>query len=217
MNFEFVSNFDIRILNFIMNFPSSIQNLIDHFSRLPSVGPKTAERYVFYLLKQHPEDLQKFAQGIAELKEKTTICGKCFAYAEKNPCSVCSDNKRDKNFLCIVADTRAMLSVEATGEYRGLYHVLGGQLNAIEEIKPEQLNVKQLGERIKKEPIKEIILALDPNFEGETTSMYLTKLIKRLKPSIKITRLAKGLPMGTNLEYADEITLGNALKYRNEV
>lgn len=206
-----------------MKFPPSIQSLINHFSNLPTVGPKTAERYVFYLLKQHPEELQKFAQSIAELKENTTICQNCFAFAEMNPCSICSDNKRDNSLLCIIADTRDMLTVEATGEYNGLYHVLGGQLNAIEGIKPEQLNIKQLENKIKNENpsatlrtrINEVILALNPNLEGETTSMYLVKLLKPYK--IKITRLAKGLPMGSDLEYADEMTLANALKFRNEV
>jgi len=198
-----------------MKFPSSIQNLIDFFTKFPTVGPKTAERYVFYLLKENPENLQKFAQALAELKEKTTVCQKCLAYAEKNPCFICSDTKRDKNTLCVVADTRDMLSIEATKEYKGLYYILGGLLNAIEEIKPENLNIKQLLENLKKEPASEIILALDPNLEGETTALYLSKLLKQLNPSLKITRLAKGLPMGADLEYADEITLGKALKYRN--
>ena len=216
-----------------MKFPTSIQNLIDSFSKLPTVGPKTAERYVFYLLKQHPEELQKFAQSIAELKEKTTICQRCLAYAEKNPCLICSDAKRDRNLLCVVSDTRDMLSVESTNEYKGLYHILGGELNAIEGIKPDQLNIKQLEEKInphtltaghsqqgvgvKKEPIKEIILALNPNLEGETTALYLSKTLKQIKPGVKITRLARGLPMGADLEYADQITLVNALKYRNEM
>jgi recombination protein RecR len=198
-----------------MKFPSSIQNLINHFSRLPTVGPKTAERYVFHLLKEHPEELQKFAQSIAELREKTTVCQICLAYAETNPCPICSDKKRNRGLLCVVADTRDMATIEATKEYNGIYHILGGQLNAIEDIKPEQLNIKQLIKRIKLGNVKEIILALNPNLEGETTSMYLVKL---LRPSgIKITRLAKGLPMGADLEYADEMTLANALKYRNEI
>ena len=198
-----------------MKFPLSIQNLINHFSKLPTVGPKTAERYVFYLLKEHPEELQKFAQGIAELKEKTTVCRLCLAYAETNPCSICTDNKRDNSVLCVVADTRDMITIEATREYGGIYHILGGQLNAILGIKPEQLNIGQLMEKIKSGNIKEVILALSPNLEGETTSMYLVKLLKPLR--IKITRLAKGLPMGSDLEYADEMTLSNALKYRNTV
>ncbi|MCK4553708.1 recombination protein RecR [Candidatus Parcubacteria bacterium] len=193
-------------------FPSSIQNLINHFSQLPTVGPKTAERYVFYLLKQSPEELQKFAQTIAELKEKTTVCQTCFAIAEANPCLICSDQKRNQAIICVVADTRDMLTIEATKQYNGLYHILGGTINAIESIKPEQLNIKQLIVRVKQNGIKEIILALNPDLEGETTAMYLAKLLKSL--NIKITRLAKGLPMGADLEYADEITLTNALKYR---
>jgi len=188
------------------------------FSELPTVGPKTAERYVFYLLKQSGENLQKFAQAMAELKEKITICQTCLAVTEANPCSICSDQGRDKGVLCIIANTQDMLTIEATKEYKGFYHVLGGLINTIEGIKPEQLNVSQLINRIKKNKIQEIILALSPNLEGETTSMYLAKLLKSSRPGkIKITRLAKGLPTGANLEYADEMTLANALKYRNEL
>lgn len=205
-----------------MIFPKSIQNLINSFSRLPTVGHKAAERYVFYLLKQSPEDLQSLAQNIAELKEKTTICQTCNTYADNNPCYICSDSKRDKSTICIIANTRDMLTIESTHEYNGLYHSLGGTLNAIEGTKPENLKIKQLEDKIKKGApstgsgqVKEIILALNPDIEGETTSMYLVKLLKPYK--IKITRLAKGLPTGANLEYADEITLSNALKYRNEL
>ncbi|KKR91772.1 MAG: Recombination protein RecR [Parcubacteria group bacterium GW2011_GWC2_42_12] len=198
-----------------MKYPASIQNLIDHFSKLPTVGPKTAERYVFYLLKAHPEWLQAFAQAMAELKEKTTVCQTCFTIAETNPCSICSDSKRNRSIICLVADTRDLLAIEATKQYHGLYHVIGGVINTIENIKPESLNIKPLLNRLKQPQIKEVILAFNPDFEGETTSLYIVKLLKPYK--IKITRLAKGLPMGADLEYADEITLGNALKYRNEM
>lgn len=197
-----------------MRYPASIQNLIDHFSKLPTVGPKTAERYVFYLLKAHPEWLQGFAQAMAELKEKTTVCLNCLTIAETNPCSICSDPKRNHAIICLVADARDLLAIEATKQYSGLYHVLGGVINTIENIKLESLNIKQLLNRLKP-PVKEIILAFNPDFEGETTSLYIVKLLKPKK--IKITRLAKGLPMGADLEYADEITLANALKYRNEI
>lgn len=208
-----------------MRYPKSIQNLIDHFSRLPSVGPKTAERYVFYLLRQNPEGLQQFAQAIAELKEKTVVCQTCLSIAETDPCSICSDQKRNRSVLCLVADTRDMLALESTGQYKGLYHILGGVINTIEGVKPEQLNFKSLLSRLKASPIKEIILAFNPDLEGETTAMYLAKLLKpykinpdtKLGVGVKITRLAKGLPMGADLEYADEITLTNALKYRNEM
>lgn len=199
-----------------MRYPASIQNLISHFSKLPSVGPKTAERYVFYLLSQHPEWLQQFAQAIAEIKEKTTVCRICMAIAESNPCSICSDSKRNHAVICLVADTRDILAIESTKQYNGTYHVLGGVINAIEGVKPEQLNVNALLNRLKiQQNAKEIILAFNPDFEGETTAMYMAKLLKPNK--IKITRLAKGLPMGADLEYADEITLSNALKYRNEI
>jgi recombination protein RecR len=198
-----------------MKFPASIQNLINFFSDLPTVGPKTAERYVFYLLKKNPEELQKYAQAIAELKEKTTICSHCQTYAESNPCFICSDKNRNTRLLCVVADTRDMMAIESTKEFNGLYHGLGGVINAIEGTRPEELNIKSILDKIKINKIEEVILALDPNFEGETTVMYLTKLLKPYK--IKITRLAKGLPMGADLEYADEMTLANALKYRNEL
>lgn len=198
-----------------MRFPASIQKLIDEFSKLPTVGPKTAERYVFYLLKQNPENLQALAQAIAELKEKTTTCRECFSLAEANPCNICTDTKRVKDQLCVVADTRDFLTIEATGSYLGRYFILGGELNQIEGVGPEQLNINQLTEKLKDKEIKEVILALDPTMEGETTVLYLTKLLKPL--NLKITRLAKGLPMGADLEYVDELTLSNALKYRSEL
>lgn len=183
--------------------------------KLPTVGPKTAERFVFYLLQQSPEELQKFAQAVAELKEKITICQSCFAVAESNPCAICDDKKRDETVLCIVENTRDMIAMEKTGEYKGYYHILGGVINAIEGMGPENLKIKELIGKIKLGKIKEIIIALNPNLEGETTTLYLTKQLEPLK--IKITRLAKGLPTGANLEYADDITLANALKYRNEI
>lgn len=203
-----------------MNYPYSIKNLINHFSQLPTVGPKTAERYVFYLLKKSAEELKKFSLALSELKEKTTICQNCFAISESSPCSICSDEKRNKSIICVVADTRDMLTIEATRQYNGLYHILGGVIDTINNIAPEQLNTKKLLNRVKQNNpptgrLQEIILALNPDLEGETTSMYLTKLLKQY--NIKITRLAKGLPTGADLEYADEMTLTNALKYRNEL
>lgn len=198
-----------------MRFPAPIQKLINEFSRLPTVGPKTAERYVFYLLKQPIENLQEFAQYLVELKEKIIICDNCLSISESNPCSICSDEKRDKDVLCVVSDSRDMLVIENSRQYNGLYFVLGGEINTIEGIKPENLNIKKLVEKLKKEKYNEIILALSPTLEGETTAMYLTKLLKPLK--IKISRIARGLPAGSNIEYADETTISNALKYRNEL
>ena len=198
-----------------MQYPLSIQNLIKEFMRLPTVGPKTAERFVFYLLQQNPEELQKFAQAIAELKEKITICQSCFAVAESNPCEICRDQRRDPALICVVENTRDMLAMEKIKEYNGYYLVLGGVINSLEGVQPENLKIKELITKIKNKQIKEVILAFNSNFEGETTSLYITK---QLKPyPVKITRLAKGLPMGSDLEYADDITLANALKYRNEI
>lgn len=182
---------------------------------LPSVGPKTAERYVFYLLKKNPEELQQLAQTIAELKEKTLQCKICLAITETNPCQICGDAKREQKKICLVANTRDMLNIENTGKYFGLYHVLGGLIDTVAGLKPQHLNIKPLLSRIKKEQIKEIIFALNPTLEGETTSMYLQKLLKPY--NVKITRLAQGLPTGANLEYADPLTLGNALTNRYEL
>ncbi|MCU0679323.1 MAG: recombination mediator RecR [Planctomycetes bacterium] len=196
-----------------MKYPKSIQTLIDIFTKLPSVGPKTAERYVFYLLNQNPEELQKLAQAIAELKEKIVICPVCHSVAESSPCVICADKKRNTSLLCAVANTRDLLALESTGHYNGYYHCLGGLINTIEGIKPEQLQINSLVKRLKNNQVKEIILAFSPTLEGETTTLYLTKLLKPYK--VKITRLARGLPSGATLEYADEITLGSALKMRN--
>lgn len=198
-----------------MKFPESIQKLINEFAKLPTVGPKTAERYVFYLLKQGPSELKNFSEAIINLKKDIIICKDCLAVTEKSPCKICVDKKRDHSSICIVANTRDMTSIESTGEYNGTYHVLGGLLDAIHGIKPEQLTIKQLVEKIKKGHTKEIILALNPTIEGETTSLYLTKILKTT--NIKVTRLARGLAMGSDLEYADEMTLINALKYRNKI
>lgn len=198
-----------------MRFPVSLERLISLFSRLPSVGPKTAERYVFYLLKQNPAWLQEMAQALSDLPQKITTCSICNVITEADPCSICSDSKRDAGLLCVVADSRDMLILEDTGLYKGYYFVLGGTINTIEGIKPSDIKVRELVARINDLKPKEVILAFDPNLEGETTVLYLTKLIK---PSgIKLSRLAKGLPSGANIEYADELTLGHALKFRSEV
>jgi len=197
-----------------MRYPKAIENLIERLSALPSVGPKTAERYAFYLLRQSDEKLNGLALALKELKTKTTLCSSCQAITENNPCSICSDSERLKDVLCIVENTQDLLSIEATKQYNGKYFVLGGLINTINEVKPDDLNIEKLIKKIKAENIKEIILALNFNLEGETTSLYLNKL---LRDHVKITRLAKGLPAGSDLEYADETTLASALKYRNEL
>lgn len=198
-----------------MRYPKAIQNLINELSKLPSVGPKTAERYVFYLLKQSSADLKKFGQTIAELKENIIICQSCHGVSEKSPCDICSNPNRDKTILCVVANTRDMSAIESTHEFFGQYHVLGGVLNTIEGVGPDSLKIDSLKVKIRQNSVKEVILALNPTIEGETTSLYLIKLLKPYE--VKITRLARGLATGADLEYADELTLGNALKYRNQM
>ena len=157
----------------------------------------------------------ELSEALQELPKRIITCGSCGGFAETNPCSICGDSKRDQNLLCVVADERDLYVIEETDNYKGLYFVLGGTINTINETGPEHINVKGLVERLKVLKPKEVILALNPNLEGETTSLYLAKLIK--PSNIKVTRLAKGLPTGANIEYADGLTLGNALKFRNEI
>jgi len=201
-----------------VKYPVSIQKLIDAFSTLPTVGRKTAERYVFYLLKKNQEELEGFAEAIVRLKEKVTLCRTCFAISETDPCAICSDTKRDRSMICAVSDYRDMITIEATGQYNGIYFITGGTIDTIQGTKPEHIRIDNLLLKVQNNGIKEIILAFNPDLEGETTSMFITKAVKNISGNkIKITRLAKGLPMGADLEYADEITLSNALKYRNEL
>lgn len=197
-----------------MRYPSAIQNLVEKLSALPSVGPKTAERYVFHLLRQSDESLNNLANAIKDLKAKTTLCSSCQAISEKNPCSICADQNRLNDTLCLVENTQDLLTIEATRQYNGKYFVLGGLINTINEVRPDDLNIAKLLKHIKNNNSKEVILALNFTLEGETTSLYLNKLLRN---HLKITRLAKGLPAGSDLEYADETTLASALKYRNEI
>lgn len=197
-----------------MRFPRAIANLIEAFSQLPSVGPKTAERYVFHLLKSSPEKLENLTKFLAELKTSITVCPDCLAISETSPCSICSDLARKNGTLCLVENIQDLISIEATRQYQGQYFILGGLINTIENIKPEDLNIEKLLRKIKQAEFKEIILALNFTLEGETTSLYLNKILQNY--NLKITRLAKGLPAGSDLEYADETTLATALKYRVE-
>ena len=197
-----------------MKYPEAIQNLIDRFSELPSVGPKTAERYVFYLLKKGPADLEKWLTDLKALQAETTVCRSCRAIAAQNPCPICSASGRRRDTLCVIENTQDLAAVEATGQYDGLYFVLDGLINTIEDIQPKDINIGLLAERIKSGSIKEMILALNFTLEGETTALYLGKLFKG---RLKISRLAKGLPAGSDLEYADSLTLSSALKNRNEM
>lgn len=196
--------------------PSPIKKLINQFTKLPGIGEKTAARLAFYLLKQPKEELEIFSKALAELKEKIVRCSVCQNIAESDPCPICKDPKRDKSVICIVGEPLDIVALESTGEYKGVYHVLGGSINPVEGIGPDQLKIKELKNKIEKgkEGIKEIILANNPTLEGEATAMYISKLLKPF--NIKITRIARGLPVGGDLEYADEVTLSNALKGRKE-
>jgi len=195
--------------------PFSLQKLIEQFNKLPGIGPKTAERLAFWLLKQPQTELEKFAESIQTAKKNLVVCSTCQNISEKNPCSICADQTRDKQTICVVAEIHDLQTFERLKEYHGLYHVLGGVLNPLENIGPADLHIDSLIQRIKNNHLKEIILGFNPDLEGESTVQYLQKILKPL--NIKITKLARGLPTGSDIEYADEITLTSALKNRKEV
>jgi len=198
-----------------MIYPKSIASLIEQFQKFPSVGPKSAQRMAFHLLKMPLSEVQKFASAIVEAKKNTFACDTCFNMSSSNPCEICSSTKRDRSVICVVAETKDLIAIERTNEYNGLFHVLQGLISPIEGIGAEDIRIKELLTRLTDENVKEIILAMSPSVEGEATSMYLTKLIKPF--GIKVSRIAFGIPVGADLEYADEITLAKALEGRREV
>ena len=190
-----------------------LRALIDELGRLPGIGPKSAQRIAFYLLKVPTEDAQRLSDAIVTVKERTTLCERCFNVAEDGGlCSVCNDSQRDGTVLCVVEDPRDIVAVERTGQFRGRYHVLGGSLNPLEGVGPEQLKVRELLARIDEGQISEVIVCTNPNLEGEATAMYVARLLTPM--GIVVSRLASGLPVGGDLEYADELTLGRALEGR---
>ena len=197
------------------NYAGPVQELIDQLGRMPGVGPKSAQRIAFHLLKLPREDALRLAGAIVEVKDKVTFCPRCFNIAEGAECTICSDPRRDTTVICVVEEPKDIVSVEKTGEFRGRYHVLQGAISPIEGIGPDQLRVKELLSRLDDEAVTELILCTNPNLEGEATAMYLSRLVKPL--GIKVTRIASGLPVGGDLEYADELTLGRALEGRREV
>ena len=192
-----------------------VQALIDELGRMPGVGPKSAQRIAFYLLKLPKEDAQRLAHAINEVKDRISFCTRCYNVAEGELCGLCLDERRDPSLVCVVEEPRDIVAVEKTQEFRGRYHVLQGAINPIEGVGPEQLRVKELLARLDAEGIVEVILCTNPNIEGEATAMYLARLLKPL--GLKVTRIASGLPVGGDLEYADELTLGRALEGRREV
>jgi len=205
------------IINLMKILPQPIQNLIDELSKLPGIGTKSAQRLAFYLLRCPDQDINNLAQTIGNLKKKIKFCEQCFNLSEQNLCPICRDPERDKSMICVVEDPLDIVALEKTGEYKGIYHVLHGVISPVDGLGPEQLKIKELISRIKqnKDKMKEIILATNPSLEGEATAMYLLRQLKPL--GIKVTRIARGLPVGGDLEYADEITLTNALKGRTEI
>ena len=198
-----------------MNYTQPLARLIEYFQKLPSIGPKTAMRLALHVIKMPENEVSNFATALLDAKSKISYCSKCFNMSASDPCEICSDITRNKQTICVVSETKDLMAIEKTNEYHGLYHVLQGLISPIDGIGPDDIRIKELLYRIANEDIKEIILALNPSVEGEATSLYLNKLIKPF--NIKITRIAFGLPMGSELEYADEMTLARALEGRVEI
>lgn len=197
-------------------YSESIQKLINAFAKLPSVGERTAERYVFHLLRSGKKDVAELTLALKDLIDNVKSCETCWDFSDQSPCPICADNKRDHTTICVVADFPDVEAIEKIGSYVGLYHVLRGVIKADGD-ELDNLKIRELLERTKLDRnLKEIILALNPNLEGETTMMYLQREIKKINPDLKVTRLARGLPMGSDLQYADEVTLESALKNRTK-
>ena len=196
-------------------YDGAIQDLIDSFAKLPGIGPKGAQRIAFHLLGVNRQSAQDLADAIITVKEKVRFCEICGNVCETSPCPICQDPRRDRSVICLVEEPKDVMSIERTGEYRGLYHVLGGAIDPMSNVGPGDLRIPELLQRLKSGEVKEIILALDPNIEGEATTTYLARLLDPLE--ITVTRLASGLPVGSDLEYADEITLGRAISGRRAV
>jgi recombination protein RecR len=198
-----------------LNDGHALQRLLDELGRLPGIGPKSAQRIAYYLLEADAEEARRLATAILEVKEQVHFCPICFSYATRDTCDVCSDASRDRTTLCVVSEPRDVSAIERTGSYHGLYHVLGGVISPMDKIGPEQLHVKELLSRLASGEVQEVILATNPDVEGETTATYLSRIIRPL--GVRVSRLASGLPVGGDLEYADEVTLGRAIEARREV
>ena len=212
-----------------MKIPKAIQNLIESFERLPGIGPKTASRLTYYLLHVPQGELDKFSSAVQNLKKQTLFCSTCFTIAESNPCDICQDEKRDRSTICVVEQPLDVLALERSGKYNGVYHVLHGKIDPLNNIGPDEIYIKQLIDRIMNHEsrIREVILATNPTMEGESTAMYIAKQLGELKTSsfakasegqakLKITRIGRGLPTGADLEYADRLTLERAMEGRSE-
>ncbi|AMM31218.1 recombination mediator RecR [Sinomonas atrocyanea] len=193
-------------------YEGAVQDLIDELGRLPGIGPKSAQRLAFHILEADAEDMKRLAAAIVGVKERVKFCQICGNVSEQDTCAICRDPRRDPSVICVVEESKDVLAVERTRAYRGRYHVLGGAINPIAGIGPDQLRIRELLTRLNDEQVTEIILATNPNLEGEATSTYLARMLKSI--GVKVTRLASGLPVGGDLEYADEVTLGRAFEGR---
>jgi recombination protein RecR len=192
-----------------------IQDLVDELARLPGIGPKSAQRLAFYIVKAPAEDARRLAEAIIGAKEKVRFCRECFSVAEGDLCRICRDQSRDSTLICVVEEPKDQAAVEKAGVIKGRYHVLGGAISPLEGIGPDDLRVQELLDRVERNGVREVIIATNPNLEGNATAMYVAALLKPI--GVKVTRLASGLPVGGDLEYADEVTLGQALEGRREM
>ena len=195
-----------------MEYTKPLAQLIEFFQKFPGIGPKSAQRMAFHLLKMPLSEVQRFSKVLVDAKENIHYCNICFNMSASNPCEICTDTRRDNSVICVVAETKDLIAIEKTREYKGLYHVLQGTLSPLDGIGVEDIRIKELLTRVTDATVTEVILALSPSVEGEATSMYITKLLKPF--NIKISRIAFGLPVGSDLEYADEITLAKAIEGR---
>ncbi|EPY5017445.1 recombination mediator RecR [Listeria monocytogenes] len=198
-----------------MHYPEPITKLIDSFMKLPGIGPKSAARLAFYVLDMKEDDVLDFAKALVDAKRKLSFCSVCGHITDKDPCYICADTSRDRSVICVVQESKDVIAMEKMRDFHGLYHVLHGTISPMDGIGPEDINIPDLLKRLQDDTIEEVILATNPNVEGEATAMYISRL---LKPSgIKVTRIAHGLPVGGDLEYADEVTLSKAMEGRREV
>jgi recombination protein RecR len=196
-------------------YPEPVARLIDALQRLPGIGPKTAQRLTFYLLKRPTDEVRELGDALIAVKEKITYCRTCFNVTDEDPCRICDDPRRDDHVICVVEEPNDLLAMERTGEYRGRYHVLLGALSPLDGIGPDDLKIRELLARLEDRETTEVILATNPNVEGEATALYLAKLLRPLVG--RLTRIARGLPVGGDLEYADQVTLSKALEGRREI
>ena len=198
-----------------MHYPEPISKLIDSFMKLPGIGPKTAVRLAFFVLDMKEDDVVQFAKALVDVKRELTYCSECGHITEQDPCYICQDKQRDRSIICVVEDDKDVIAMEKMREFKGLYHVLHGSISPMDGIGPEDINIPSLINRLKDEGVKELILAMNPNLEGESTAMYISRLVKPI--GITVTRLAQGLSVGGDLEYADEVTLSKAIMGRTEM